>query len=112
MDDYFVFEDKANQLKAVIFFKEKKNDLFTGKIYKYSPEKKLWKKDPSKLSDVKDIEETICDITGSWLQGISFGGVEYWNIDKSNPMRPIPVPNPLHSDHRYREDLIWLRREN
>lgn len=29
-----------------------------------------------------------------------------------DPMKPIPIPNPLQSDPRYREDLIWLKREN
>ena len=28
------------------------------------------------------------------------------------PMKPIPIPNPLKSDPRYREDLIWLKRGN
>ena len=27
-------------------------------------------------------------------------------------MKAIPVPNPLLSDPRYREDLIWLKKEN
>lgn len=28
------------------------------------------------------------------------------------PMKPIPIANPLKSDPRYREDLLWLRRRN
>lgn len=28
------------------------------------------------------------------------------------PHFPIPVPNPLPSDPRFRDDLIWLSREN
>ena len=35
-----------------------------------------------------------------------------WHIDKIEPMIPLPVPNALPSDCRYREDLIWLSREN
>jgi hypothetical protein len=27
-------------------------------------------------------------------------------------MKPIPVPNALPSDPRFREDMIWLKREN
>lgn len=27
------------------------------------------------------------------------------------PLRPIGIPNPLPSDPRFREDLIWLKRE-
>lgn len=39
-------------------------------------------------------------------------GIEYWNIDTMEPMKAQPIPNALHSDPRYREDLIWLKREN
>jgi hypothetical protein len=36
-DDTFSFEDKINGFKAVIFFKEKRADQFSGKIYRYDP---------------------------------------------------------------------------
>ena len=35
-----------------------------------------------------------------------------WHIDKIEPMVPMPVPNALPSDPRFREDLIWLGRQN
>lgn len=54
-DDTFTFEDKANGLKAVILFKEKKNDRFAGKLYRYKPELNLQKKEPTKMSEIKDI---------------------------------------------------------
>ena len=64
------------------------------------------------MSEIKDIKEHICDITGSWLTNLIIDGQEYWHIDKMEPMLPYPIPNSLPSDPRYREDLIWLRREN
>jgi len=50
-----IFEDKLNGLKAVIIFQHKGNDKYIGKFYYYKPELNLQKKDPSKLSDIKDI---------------------------------------------------------
>jgi hypothetical protein len=47
---------------------------------------------------------------GSWLDAIRFDGVEYWNINSSTPMFHILSENPLPSDWRYREDLIWLKK--
>jgi hypothetical protein len=50
-----VFEDKLNGLKAVIIFKHQKPDQYIGKFYRYKPELNLQKKEPSKLSEIKDI---------------------------------------------------------
>lgn len=47
-------------------------------------------------------------IEGSWLKNLKIGNNEIWNIDKFKPMRQKPVPNPIPSDCRFREDLIWL----
>lgn len=108
-----IFEDKENSLKAVIFFQHQKYDCYTGKIYHYSKVKSLKeKKEPTKLSEIKDIEQEICDINGSWLESLTIGDKEYWNIEKHEPQHAIPIPNPLLSDPRYREDLIWLKRNN
>lgn len=106
-----VYEDKENGLKAVVIFFPKQSDHFVGKLYKYDPSLNLQKKEPSKLSEIRDIQEEICDISGSWLENLKFGEDEYWNIDTMEPLRLTGVPNPLPSDPRYREDLLWLHRE-
>ena len=59
-----------------------------------------------------EIIEELGDIEGSWLEKMYINNEKHWEIDEILPKRPIPHPNPLHSDPRYREDLIWLRREN
>lgn len=107
-----IFEDAQNGLKAAIFFKHNKFDRFIGKIYNYAPQKQLQTKEPTKMSDIKDIQKEICEISGSWLQNISIGNKDYWQIDTIYPLQPIPAPNTLPSDQRYREDLIWLKRDN
>ena len=106
------FEDKKNGLKAYIFFKQKRFDEFVGKIYKYDPILNLQKKEPTKIAEIKDIQKEICNLQGSWLKELIIDGKEYWNIETMHPFQPIYVPNPMPSDTRYREDLIWLKREN
>lgn len=49
------FEDKQNGIKAIIFFKHQRYDKYVGKLYYYKPELNLQKKDPSKISEIKDI---------------------------------------------------------
>lgn len=110
IDGSMVFEDKVNLLKAVITFKNKKFDEYQGKFYRYIPG--LQKKEPTKLSEIKDMKELICEIAGSWMTNLVIDDKEYWHIDKIEPLLPIPIPNSLPSDPRYREDMIWLRREN
>ena len=50
-----IFEDKVNGFKAVVIFNDKKQDKFVGKLYHYNPESLLQKKEPSKLSEIKDL---------------------------------------------------------
>jgi hypothetical protein len=33
IEDAMIFEDKANSLKAVLIFNEKRKDQFVGKVY-------------------------------------------------------------------------------
>jgi len=60
----------------------------------------------------KDMEKEICPITGSVLSHLKFGDQEFWNIDKTLPKQAKPVEDPLPSDWRFREDLIWLKYGN
>ena len=112
LEGTMIFEDKANQLKAVIILGQGRYDKFTGKIYRNDPSSKYAKKEPSKMSEIKDIAKEICDVSGSVLENLLIGGQEYWNIETMLPMKALPIPNALPSDPRYREDLIWLKREN
>lgn len=65
---------------------------------------------PTKLSQIKDMGEEIARIEGNWTKDLVIGGVEYWNMAKVDQIKSLPVPNPLPSDSRFREDLIWLKR--
>lgn len=121
------FIDKKNSLKAILkigsdkkvggggLFSKKRSDLMEGKLYYFKKdpkpnEKKKSKKDQEK-DDLKylDMEQEIGVIEGSWLDNLVIGNEEIWNINKMNPVRQIPEENPLPSDCRFREDLLYLK---
>ena len=80
------FEDLANELKAVIIFnKHKRFDQFSGKLYRFDFSKTS-KKEPQKVSEIKDLREEICNIEGSWLNNLVIDGEEFWNVEKIRPM--------------------------
>ena len=122
------FVDKQHGLKAVIVFdygytgglfssrkKGSKRDQFEGLVYRYKEmgdTKKKKKKKIKKLSDIADVEQSICSITGSWLHNLKIGEEETWRMDSSNPASLWYSGWPLPSDWRFREDLLWLRRDS
>jgi len=119
---YMKYYDEKNKIKCVIKLgysedkaKAKRKDCFAGKIYYYNPEEE--KKQSKKKQDEQDWKfydmiSPICDLHGSYLENLIIDGVEYWNIDRDLPSNYVPVPNPLCSDCRFREDLIWVQRNN
>eukprot|EP00826_Nyctotherus_ovalis_P045740 TRINITY_DN5091_c0_g2_i1.p1 TRINITY_DN5091_c0_g2~~TRINITY_DN5091_c0_g2_i1.p1 ORF type:complete len:501 (-),score=132.62 TRINITY_DN5091_c0_g2_i1:126-1628(-) len=118
-----VFEDKSEGLRAVIIFNYGKKrglfssrkkgtriDDFDGVIYKVKPDVKS--KSVGELKDLKDVDERICSVSGSWLGQLKIGNQVYWDIEKVE-LPPLNfAKNPLPTDWRFREDLIWLRRGN
>ena len=118
------FLDKQNGLKSVVimdcgktggFFgsrkKGHKKDEFEGLLYKWNPLAPN-KKHPNKLSELKDVEAPITKISGSWLSSLKFGDEEFWNIDSCKPCGIWYLPQVLPSDWRFREDLLWLRKDD
>jgi hypothetical protein len=123
ISEEMVFEDKENKLKAVLVFnygkkkgffssrkKGTKIDDVEGVIYKVKPNANA--KHHTKLKDLKNIEKKLCSITGSWLGSLRFDEKSYWSIDEVELPALKFKENPLPTDWRYREDLIWLRRGN
>lgn len=99
------FTDEANNLQAHLIFQKQQ---FQGVFYKRDCSKAA--SVPTKLSQIKDMGEEIARIEGNWTKDLVIGGVEYWNMAKVDQIKSLPVPNPLPSDSRFREDLIWLKR--
>lgn len=115
MEGVVEFYDETNSIKSVIFMEPKKRELeetddpnyFEGVIYEYDPAKTT-KNLPDKISAIKDMDDKICDVYGSWLENLVIDETEYWDIEEAKPSR-IQFPQiSLPSDARYREDLIWL----
>lgn len=50
------------------------------------------------------------DIRGSYLESLEFDGDVFWELEKSPIYKGIQEFNPLPSDCRYREDMIYLGR--
>jgi len=68
---------------------------------------------------VKDAGTTqkVCQVEGTWLGGLDFDDVRYWDIMKIGPAQktdatPLPDGQALPSDSRYREDLRFLREND
>jgi hypothetical protein len=87
---------------------------FLGKIYEYNPEKSKKIEQPKyqKVSNAfdgkKDLIRDVCEVTGSYWEGIEFDGICYWDITKDIALQQAYGEHPLPSDFRWREDLCWL----
>ena len=118
LDGYMGFMDIKNGYRAVIKLNENKKqfDEIRGEIIKYNYPKnfkfnidKTWEYAKKfKLKDHKN--KIIATISGNYLDKLYIGKNLYWDVNKDKSEYIRPVKNPLPSDGRYREDLIWLYR--
>ena len=114
--DCLIFIDKKNKLKGIIQlgldsyhitnFKGYIIEMDYEEDYKVDYDKEQYWGYYFNANKYKILE--TCE--GSWLKDIKFGDKVYWDIDKIIPNWIKPVDNPIPSDGRYREDLIWLYR--
>jgi len=125
-DGFMKFEDRKNNLKAIIMFKNSSNskdkvknafhDIY-GQIFKhdFSKEKKKDPKDFYETSIDKkpfpDSKLMVSEITGSYLGTIYFDKVPYFDI-KNNVFNNTAISSGylLPSDGQYREDINWLNK--
>ncbi len=89
--------DRKSKLKAVIFFD-------------YGEKKGIFTSAKTCIEELNDIKTEIARVKGSWLDKVEINGVNYWAADRVKLSEFIYQNNPLPSDSRFREDLIWLRR--
>ena len=64
-----------------------------------------YKRNRSKL---RQGEDYICLVNGHWTEDLYIDGVRYWHIDEHKGYAMRPVKDPLPSDSRFREDLVYL----
>lgn len=116
--NHMKFVDEKNKIKVIIRFGEsgdlavfskKRTDAFCGKMYRYKEHTGKKKVDEANYGD---LEQEICSIHGSWLEYLKIGNEERWNINRDVPAQYTPVRDPLPSDARFREDLLWVKHEN
>lgn len=117
--------DEPNQLKGYAAFgkkikdgrfKSSRVDTVIGEIYKYNVKKhKPLKDDLKNLYEQfkgKDLVESKSKCEGIINEAVEWDGSEYWSFEKSRAMRHKPVDHALPSDCRYREDIVWLKRND
>lgn len=127
--------DEANQLKAVLkysadakkgitaYFSSARTDVCRGNIYKYDKKKHdevcakhkdKWLPMVNDLADMPDLVKALQKVEGTWLREIRVEGELLWTVqqDVQYLQQHFFVDNPLPSDCRFREDLIWLYRRN
>ncbi len=117
------FEDPDNRLRAAVVFNHGKSrglfssrkkgtkiDDFDGIMYYAKRGSKMPKIE--QLKELTDVERPVGQVTGSWLKSLKISGATFWDIDRVQPFLLEYGENPLPSDWRFREDLIWLRRNN
>lgn len=109
-DGEIIFKDAKNNLSARLQFNPDSGgwfwsakvptDHFRGGIYKNAD----GNADPKQLA---------CPLTGTWMGCVDFNGKKYWSHKDNLPVFvPTPVEEPLPSDCRYREDIIYLKTQD
>ena len=48
-------------------------------------------------------------VNGYWTEEMWIDGARFWHIDEYKGFKVRPSTNPLPSDVRFREDLVFLR---
>eukprot|EP01094_Clydonella_sp_ATCC50884_P001341 TRINITY_DN11002_c0_g2_i4.p1 TRINITY_DN11002_c0_g2~~TRINITY_DN11002_c0_g2_i4.p1 ORF type:complete len:354 (+),score=95.46 TRINITY_DN11002_c0_g2_i4:30-1091(+) len=118
-----MYGDRVCEYLGTMEFKDEKNNLFGS--FKFSPEVSSWfgwskKKLPSDYfvggiyeGQAVDESKKLCALEGSWLACVEFDGIEYWNFEQElEKYEAKKVAEPLPSDCRYREDIIYLNAED
>jgi len=134
IDGPLVVRDKGNQLKAVVFTRgiikqrnfclvtlvpnikqEKKKHKIEGLMYKYSEQEfqkqAKKKKEVKEVKHLKDVVYQSFPIQGNSMEYVSIGK-DHSNYGEDMLAQPIPSTLASPSDIRFREDLVWARRND
>lgn len=125
--------DPVNLLKGVIRMNDKKKggffanlisgtryNVFSGEIYRFNPteHEKLtgsdWLAMTKAMEALPDKVESLATISGEPFEKLVVGDEPVWDIhrDAKHARQQKYAENPLPSDLRFREDLIWLSYGN
>jgi len=104
------FIDEKNNLRCELKFNP---DALTGLKSLVSTAKTPSDQVRGIITNITPKQGTVlCEVEGSWLEGLKFNNKSYWINREYEPFFPIPADEieVLPSDSRYRPDLIFLRR--
>ena len=120
--DHMKFEDRGNNLKAVIAFAGARKELkgkrihdIYGRIFNYDYVANHDDPEPFYCESISSHpfplhnQDIVSEITGSWLEDVKFNNKVYFKIKDSSPPQIFPSKVVLDSDVRYREDKEWLQ---
>jgi hypothetical protein len=74
------------------------------------PKKPVFKSFMKKFNQKKE-KKTNVSIEGSWISNLIINSKEFWNPEMKKFNYKF-VEDPIPSDLRFREDILWLRKEN
>jgi hypothetical protein len=118
--------DPQNRFCSVVSF-EDESGLFSAKKWHFSDqmEGSIWRVTPSFVRSYftnerkrepgapakKEIEETLGNISGRWVERLLIDGQEYYDIAEV-PHEMVHYGYPLNSNSDYREDLFYRKQDN
>ena len=111
--DFYDVSNPNSNLRSIVFMGDKQTDQnfgLNGAIYLANDEQQF-NTNATWLDEVGDLDEYIWKIEGSWVNSWVIDGKKYWEIANEILKPHLPVTNPLPSDSRYREDLVWIWKE-
>eukprot|EP01092_Planopodium_desertum_P009530 TRINITY_DN40803_c0_g4_i1.p1 TRINITY_DN40803_c0_g4~~TRINITY_DN40803_c0_g4_i1.p1 ORF type:complete len:386 (-),score=76.88 TRINITY_DN40803_c0_g4_i1:62-1063(-) len=102
------FADKKNRLAADVHIAVNQGNFISNLFSKKNPSDYL-EGEIYSLDKEGEREKELSEVLGTWLGCVEFDGKSYWSYkDEGEKHKPIPVEDPLPSDSRFREDLIYL----
>lgn len=69
-------------------------------------------KNRGNITKITNPNTILGKVEGSWLECVEFNGKRYWDLEKIDPASLVKIQNPLASDCRFREDLIFLAKKD
>jgi len=112
-----LFGSRVFEVIGTIIFKDEKNDLHCALKF-YEPPGFFSRAEHSSdhfdglLTKISNMDKIISKVSGEWTDHIQFDGKKYWDLKLIDPVIHIHTLEPLPSDCRFREDLIYLAKKD
>jgi len=64
------------------------------------------------ITKISNPSVVLSKVSGRWTDYLEFDGKRYWDLKVVDPILHIHTLEPLPSDCRFREDLIYLAKKD